>query len=78
MTLLDELRQARQKPVRFAIKSPGRVFFVRLKEIDCVEAADNCAFLRAGRETHLVRETMISLEGRWDGKSFLASFDRRL
>jgi len=71
MTLLDELRQARQEPVRFAIKSPGRVFLVRLEEIDWVEAADNYASLHVGSETHLVRETMNSLEGRLDGKKFL-------
>lgn len=70
MTLLDELRQARQEPVRFAIKSPGRVFFVRLEEIDWVEAADNYTLLHVAGETHLVRETMNSLEGRLDGKKF--------
>ena len=70
MTLLDELRQARQEPVRFAIKSPGRVFFVRLEEIDWVETADNYTLLHVAGETHLVRETMNSLEGRLDGKKF--------
>lgn len=69
--LLDELRQARQEPARFAIRAPGRVFFVRVDEIDWVEAADNYASLHVGHDTHLVRETMNSLEARLDAKRFL-------
>ena len=71
MKVLDDLRQARREAARFAIKSPGRVFFVQLEEIDWVEAADNYASLHVGNDTHLVRETMNSLEGRLDGKKFL-------
>ena len=56
---------------RFALKSPGSVFFHRLEEIYWVEAADNYASLHVSNETHLVRETMNSLEGRLDGKKFL-------
>ena len=47
------------------------MFFVRLEEIDKVEAADNYASLPVGSETHLVRETMKLIEGRLDAKKFL-------
>ncbi len=44
---------------------------VPLEEIDWVEAPDNYASLHVGSETHSVRETMNSFEGRFDGEKSL-------
>lgn len=71
LTLLNEIRTRNQEPARFAIKTPGRVFFVRQEDIDWIEAADNYVNLHVGTETHLVRETMNSLEQRLDPHRFL-------
>lgn len=62
--LLAEVRPA-DKPrrlERFAVKSSGRVLFVKVEEIDWVEAADNYVSLHVGSEEHLHRETMAALE----------------
>lgn len=68
--LLAEVRDKPSTSSRFAIKTPGRVFFVRQEEIDWVEAADNYVCLHVGGDTHLLRETMNNIEGRLDGERF--------
>ena len=69
--VLNELRQRNQRPTRFAIKTPGRLFFVSQEDIDWMEAADNYVSLHTGAETHLIRETMNALEQRLDPRRFL-------
>ena len=62
--LLADVRPE-QKPKhidRLAIKSSGRVVFVKVEDIDWVEAADNYVSLHVGAENHLHRETMAALE----------------
>ena len=71
LDLLKEFRQRSQEPARFAIKTPGRLFFVRQDDIDWMEAADNYVNLHTGHETHLIRETMNALEQRLDSHKFL-------
>jgi two-component system LytT family response regulator len=56
---------------RLVIKSSGRVFFLRVEEIDWIEAAGNYVRLHVGKEAHLLRDTMSSLEARLDAKRFL-------
>ncbi|MFZ0818886.1 MAG: LytTR family DNA-binding domain-containing protein [Candidatus Acidiferrales bacterium] len=69
--LLEDL-QARQKWVtRIIIRSAGRISFLRVEEVDWVEAADNYVRLHAGHESHLIRETLQSLEKRLDSNKFL-------
>jgi two-component system LytT family response regulator len=71
LNLLSEFRQRNQEPARFAIKTPGRLFFVRQEDIDWMEAADNYVSLHVGPDTHLIRETMNALEQRLDSHRFL-------
>jgi len=47
---------------RLAIKGSGRVVFVKVEEIDWIEAADNYVSLHVGQEEHLHRETMSTIE----------------
>lgn len=61
--LLQELRPAAQ-PDRIAVKGDGRVVFVKTGDVDWVEAADNYVSLHVGKESHLLRETMTSIESR--------------
>jgi two-component system LytT family response regulator len=56
---------------RVVIKSTSRVFFLRVEEIDWIEAAANYLKLHVGRESHLLRETMNGLEARLDPEKFL-------
>src|SRR4051812_26300093 len=46
---------------RLAIKSSGKVVFLRVDDIEWIEAADNYVSLHAGKESHLHRETMNAM-----------------
>jgi two-component system LytT family response regulator len=71
LALLEEVRAARQAPQRLVIKEDGRVFFIRLDDVDWIEAAGNYVRLHVGGAVHLLRETMTALEGRLPGEKFL-------
>jgi two-component system, LytTR family, response regulator len=55
---------------RIAIKSSGQVSFLKVSEIDWIEAADYYACLHAGTKTHLLRRSMAELEQELDPKIF--------
>jgi two-component system LytT family response regulator len=69
--LIEEIVPARKYQDRVMIKSGNRVVFLKVEEIDWVEAAGNYLRLHVGRETHLLRETMSALEARLDPAKFL-------
>lgn len=69
--LLAEMRPAQPKVDRLVIKTAGRVMLVRTAEVDWIESADNYVNLHIGPDSHLLRETMASLEARLDPKHFL-------
>lgn len=69
--LLDDLQPRRKYLERFVIKSTGRIFFLSVAEVDWIEAADNYVRLHAGKETHLLRETMNRLEQKLDPHEFV-------
>ena len=60
--LLSDLKTPPKHAERIAVKSSGRVVFVKTDDIDWVEAADNYVSLHVGADTHLLRETMTALE----------------
>jgi two-component system LytT family response regulator len=59
------------KQDRLVVKSGGRLFFLRADEIDWIEAAGNYVRVHAGKDAHLLRETMNAIEARLDQKMFL-------
>jgi two-component system, LytTR family, response regulator len=70
VALLADLK-TRPKPLdRLVIKAGGRVFFLRVDEIDWIEAAANYVKLHAGREAHLLRETINGLAAKLDPDKF--------
>jgi len=69
--LLEDLQVRQKRLTRLVIRSAGRIFFLRVEEIDWLEAADNYVHIHMGRESHLVRETLQSLEDRLDPSRFL-------
>jgi len=69
--LLAQLRAERPVPVRIVVREGERLFFVRAEEVDWIDAAGNYARLHARNKTHLVRETMKSLEARLDPATFV-------
>jgi two-component system LytT family response regulator len=71
MASLLETIVARERHVRrFLVRCSGRMSFVRVEEVDWIEAADNYVRLHAGRDEHLLRETMAALEARLDPRRF--------
>ena len=56
---------------RIVVKDAGRVMFVRPDEIDWIDAAGNYVQLHAGKEKHILRETMAGLEARLDAERFI-------
>lgn len=60
-----------QHPDRLAVKREGSVYFVKIADVDWVEAASNYVRLHTGRETHLLRESMTGIGARLDPRRFL-------
>jgi len=56
---------------RIVVKTAGRVFFLKIDEIDWIQAAGNYLELHVGRSMHLIRETMHGIEGKLDPGKFL-------
>ena len=56
---------------RIVFKSRGRILFLPVSDIRWISAEENYVRICTGTETHLLRETMTSLEQRLDPKLFL-------
>lgn len=56
---------------RIVFKSRGRILFLPVSDIRWISAEENYVRICTGTETHLLRETMTSLEQRLDPKVFL-------
>ncbi len=72
---LADLVSASTAPKRYLarvlIKTRARVFFVRMDEVDWIEAARNYVHLHVGSHTHLLRQTLTGLEEQLDPSQFL-------
>ncbi len=55
---------------RIALRADGRVVFLRVDEIDWIEAADYCVRIHSGGRFHLLREPLRDLAARLDPKRF--------
>jgi two-component system, LytTR family, response regulator len=51
-----------QPAKRLVVRSPGRLLFVNVSDIDYIEAASYYACLHVGRDTHVIRRTLSELE----------------
>ncbi len=69
LAMVQDLKpEGPQASDRLVVKSGGRIFFVRLDEIDWIDAAGNYVRLHVKNETHLFRETMNAIEKRLDSR----------
>jgi len=55
---------------RIVVKSAGEVCFVKIADIDWIEAADYYACLHVGAKNHLLRRSLSELEAELDPKQF--------
>jgi two-component system LytT family response regulator len=56
---------------RMVFKSRGRILFLSVDDIRWIEAQENYVKICTGKDSHLLRETIGSLENRLDPNSFL-------
>lgn len=81
-SLLEELKSGRadlEKLVRGAprhldrimVRSSGKITFVKVAELDWLEASGNYVRLHTARGSHLIRETLSGLESRLDPNQFV-------
>ncbi|HKJ44244.1 MAG TPA: LytTR family DNA-binding domain-containing protein [Balneolales bacterium] len=71
LDLLQEMRPQKQFIDRIMVKTSDRMYLVKVKDIDWIEADDNYAKLHVGNKYHLLRQTMKSLEDTLDPGIFL-------
>lgn len=65
-------RSTHKEPLeRVVIKSGGRIYFLKVEEIDWVEGAGDYLSLHSGSQTHLIRETMGNFHAKLDPQKFL-------
>ena len=69
--LLATVRPQKKYVERLVVKSSGRIFFLEVSEVDWIEAADNYVSLHLGKESHLIRDTLKSLETKLDPDRFI-------
>jgi two-component system LytT family response regulator len=68
---LREAHQARTDPQRLVIRSRGQVSFLRVDEIDWIEASHNYVKIHSGPDIHQLRETIKEIETRLQPGKFL-------
>ncbi len=71
VSLLESVRRDRQAQDRVAIRTEEGIYFVRISEIDWVEASGNYLKLHAGSQQHPLRDTLKNFQERLDPNRFL-------
>ena len=71
LALLEDLKTGNQYLERLVIKAGGRIYFLRTDEIDWIEAEGNYVSVHSGKKSHLLRETISSLDSQLDPKQFV-------
>src|ERR1051325_1972426 len=71
LALLEELKAGNKYLERLVIKSAGRIYFLETNEIDWIEAEGNYVSVHSGKKSHLLRETISTLEAQLDPKKFV-------
>jgi two-component system LytT family response regulator len=69
--LLEAAKPKTSYPSQLSVKNGERTSFVRVSEIDYIEAAANYVILHVGQQNYMVRETLANLETRLSPKIFL-------
>lgn len=70
-SILKDINTNQKYLDRLVFKDRGRIIFLRATEIEWVEAEGNYVRIHAGRESHLLRETISNLEASLNPEIFL-------
>ena len=68
---MTQLRIGGKLAERLAVHTAGRVVFIKVADIDWLEAAGNYVTIHIGREKHMLRETLRALSDRLDPAKFV-------
>jgi two-component system LytT family response regulator len=71
LALLEEMKAGNTYLERLVIKAAGRIYFLETGEIDWIEAEGNYVSVHSAKKSHLLRETISSLESQLDPKKFV-------
>jgi two-component system, LytTR family, response regulator len=71
LALLGQPSAPANQLTRLAVKTPGKVSFIDLDQIDAIEAAGKYAVVHVGKENHILRQSMSSLESHLPPQWFL-------
>jgi len=69
--LLAEVKAPAKSSDRLSVKTNGRIIFVKIGEIDWLEAADNYVELHVGKQSHLLRQTVEAIATRLPPEKFV-------
>jgi two-component system LytT family response regulator len=69
--LIEAMRSERSALDRIAVKADGRVMFIRVNDIDWIEADDDLVRIHTGKAVHAHRSTLTHLEERLPSSKFL-------
>src|SRR5688500_2452533 len=69
--LIEAMRSERSALDRLDVQSDGRVIFIRVGEIDWIEADDDLVRIHVGKSVHPHRSTLTHLEERLPASKFL-------
>ena len=70
LALLEELKSGPRHLERLVIKNGGRVFFVSVDDVQCIESEGNYVRVYDNQKAYLLRETISSLEEQLDPREF--------
>jgi two-component system LytT family response regulator len=70
LALLSQIKGKPKYLERLVVKAGGRIFFLKAEEIDWIGAEGNYVSLHVGKHSHLLRETISSLETQLDPDMF--------
>jgi len=68
--LLAQVKGSTTVP-RILVRSAGRIIFLKAQEIDHVEADGNYLLLHAGKDRHMIRDTMTAMETKLAAAGFM-------
>jgi two-component system LytT family response regulator len=71
LDLLSDRKPETAHLTRLAVKTAERIVLLKTEQIDWLEAAGNYVVLHVGKQTHILRETLGSLEAKLDPDRFL-------
>ena len=71
LSMMEDLRAAPRGLERLIVKTGGQLVFLKTDEVDWIQAEGNYVRLHVGGASHLVRETIQSLEASLDPDRFL-------